>query len=55
MSDVKYTLIFLTNKVVGGKIKFYDVPSKLKQGVYENLEKVNKEHLAVGYEHPTTN
>ena len=55
MSDVKYTLMFLTNKVVGGKMKFYDVPSKLKQGVYENLEKVNKEHLAKGYESSATN
>lgn len=55
MEDVKYILIFLTNKVIGGKMKFYAVPSQLKQGVYENLKKVNKEHLAEGYESPTTN
>ncbi|MGA3598572.1 hypothetical protein [Lysinibacillus agricola] len=53
MVDVKYILIFLTNKVVGGKMKFYTVPSQLKQGVYDNLKKVNKEYLAVGYEPPT--
>lgn len=53
MEDLKYTLIFLTNKVISGKMRFYTVPSKLKLGVYENLSKVNKEHLAVGYEPPT--
>lgn len=54
MGDVKYILIFLTNKVISGKMKFYVVPSQLKQGVYENLKKVNKEYLAVGYVPPTT-
>lgn len=54
MEDVKYILLFLTNKVISGSLKFYTVPSKLKQGVYENLKKVNKEYLAVGYEPPTT-
>lgn len=55
MEDVKYILIFLTNKVISSKMNFHDVPSSLKQGVYENLEKVNKEYLAVGYEPPVTN
>lgn len=54
MEDVKYILIFLTNKVISGKMKFYVVPSQLKQGVYENFKKVNKEYLAVGYMHLTT-
>jgi len=55
VEDLKYTLIFLTNKVVSGKMQFYVVPPKLKPGVYENLKKVGKEHLAVGYVPPITN
>jgi hypothetical protein len=55
VEDLKYTLIFLTNKVISGKMQFYTVPPKLKLGVYENLNKVNKEYLAVGYEPPVTN
>lgn len=55
MEDVKYILIFLTNKVISGKMKFYTVPNSLKPGVYENLKKVGKEYLTVSYEPPVDN
>lgn len=54
-SDIKYTLLFMTKRVISGKIKFEDLPYQLKPGVYENLKKENKEYLAGDYKPPTAN